>query len=233
MCDIFKINNFRKELLSNSMIMDLPEGKFFMKSMAQIEGGMLEIKKLERFEDLMYELTYAIRKRRCIYCGRRLSKETSTLDHRYPRASGGISITNNLFPSCSKCNSAKGDLVHEEYLCYRSIKSKKQQKVFLKKVRESREKIFREKGFLLPSWWISYVDLESIQYRRQKEELRGRRYHRIAEFYDIYGKLNRPVIVDCNSNLLDGYNILLYANDMNINIIPIIRLENVRLLLKN
>ena len=54
MCDIFKINNFRKELLSNSMIMDLPEGKFFMKSMAQIEGGMLEIKKLERFEDLMY-----------------------------------------------------------------------------------------------------------------------------------------------------------------------------------
>ena len=87
------------------MIMELP--KKFEFPFAKVKGGILEIYRLERFEDLMYELTYALKKKRCVYCGKKLKRTNSTLDHRYPRDTGGISITNNLFPCCSKCNSNK------------------------------------------------------------------------------------------------------------------------------
>ena len=43
------------------MIMELPEKFEF--PFAKVKGGILEIYRLERFEDLMYELTYALRKR--------------------------------------------------------------------------------------------------------------------------------------------------------------------------
>ena len=48
-------------------------------------------------------------------------------------------------------------------------------------------------------------------------------------FYKKYQKLPRPIIVDKNNKLLDGYNIIVFANDFNIKKIPVIKLENVEL----
>lgn len=46
---------------------------------------------------------------RCIYCGQELRPATATLDHAIPRTKGGLDSPWNLWLSCSKCNTCKGD----------------------------------------------------------------------------------------------------------------------------
>ena len=209
------------------MIMELP--KKFKFPFAEVKDGILEIDRLERFEDLMYELTYALKKKRCVYCGKKLKRTNSTLDHRYPRDTGGISITNNLFPCCSKCNSNKGNLTHEEYLNARDL-SKRDKKEYIKKLYKYREKTMKKIGFKLPKKWVTWEDINRINYKKTYPELRGKRYCKILEFYQKYKKLPRPIIVDKNNQLLDGYNIVLFARDFKIKQIPVIKLENVELI---
>ena len=48
------------------MLLELP--KKFKHPIAEIADDTLMIFRLERFEDLNYELTYAIKKKKCIYC---------------------------------------------------------------------------------------------------------------------------------------------------------------------
>ena len=177
----------------------------------------------------MYELTYALKKKRCVYCGKKLKCTNSTLDHRYPRDTGGISITNNLFPCCSKCNSNKGNLTHEEYLNARDL-SKRDKKEYIKKLYKYREKTMKKIGFKLPKKWVTWEDINRINYKKTYPELRGKRYCKILEFYQKYKKLPRPIIVDKNNQLLDGYNIVLFARDFKIKQIPVIKLENVELI---
>lgn len=210
------------------MIMELPR-KFEIESYAKVEDGKLYIYRLERFEDLMYELTYASKKKKCVYCGKKLKRKNSTLDHRYPRDTGGISITNNLYPCCSKCNSKKGGLTHDEYLKIMDlpkIEMKQMNRQFMK----HKEKIMKKIGYKLPKKWVIFLEVSEIKYHKPEQDLRGKKYHRILEFYEKYKKLPRPVIVDVNNKLLDGYNIILFANDSKIKTIPVIRLDNVKLL---
>lgn len=208
------------------MIMELPER--FKLPFAEVVNGELKIYRLERFEDMIYELTYAIRKKRCVYCGKKLTRTNSTLDHRYPRDTGGISITNNLFPCCSKCNSNKSNLTHEEYLKAKDL-SKKERKRYTKEIFRYREKIMRKIGFKLPRKWVTFENINMVKYQKSEQDLRGKKYHRIVEFYEKYHKLPRPIIVDKNNHLLDGYNIIVFAKDFKIQTIPVIKLENVEL----
>lgn len=45
---------------------------------------------------------------KCVYCGESYELNELTLDHVRPRTYGGQDLTNNLVPSCRKCNQAKG-----------------------------------------------------------------------------------------------------------------------------
>ena len=206
--------------------MELPK-KFEIQSYAKVENGKLYIYKLERFEDLMYELTYSSKKKKCVYCGKKLKRKNSTLDHRYPRDTGGISITNNLYPCCSRCNSDKGGLTHKEYLQIRRLNKKEEKKKLNRQFMKHKEKIMYKIGYKLPKKWITFLDINEIKYYRPEQDLRGKKYHRILMFYEKYQKLPRPIIVDINNRLLDGYNILLFAKDMKVQTIPVIKLENV------
>jgi len=207
------------------MIMDLPK-KFCIKNYANVEDGILYIERLERIEDLMYELTYAMRKHRCVYCGKKLKRKNSTLDHRYPRDTGGVSIVNNLYPTCPLCNSHKSNYLHHEYLklCQMSKDEKRKE---LKKFRKHREKNLKKIGYLLPKKWVEQVDLPDIRCRPPGEDLRGKKYHRIVAFWNTYHHLPKPVVIDKNNVLIDGYNLIIFARDFNIKTIPAIKLENV------
>ena len=130
------------------MIMDLPK-KFNFDNYALVENNMLYIYRLERIEDLMYELAYSTRKRRCVYCGKKLKMTNSTMDHRYPRDTGGVSIVNNLYPTCPLCNSHKSNYLHHEYLKISTL-SKQEKKKEIKKFYRNREKILKRIGYLLP-----------------------------------------------------------------------------------
>ena len=109
------------------MIMDLPK-KFYFYDYARVDDYNLYIYRLERFEDLMYELAYATRKRRCVYCGKKLKMTNSTMDHRYPRDTGGVSIVNNLYPTCPLCNSHKSNYLHQEFIKLSTLSKQEKKK---------------------------------------------------------------------------------------------------------
>lgn len=211
------------------MIIELP--KKINLSKAKIKENCLIIYERNEFENIMYALTYALRKKRCIYCGEKLDKDNKSLDHRYPQVYGGISVTNNLFPCCNTHNSEKSNMTHEQYLKYKKIRQK-QRKELKQTFLEMNEKILKERGFILPKHWVSFTNRSKIRFQKYKRNLRGKRYVKIAEFYAKYKKLPIPIIVDQNYNLLKGYNVLLFAYDNNINTVPVVILENVILLTK-
>ena len=206
------------------MIMELPE-KFNM-PYAEIAQGELILEQPVRFEDLVYDLTYALKKKHCVYCDKRLKKYDCTIDHRYPRATGGISITNNLFPCCVKHNSDKNNLTHDEYMVAMTLE-KNQRRNYEKILRKQKQKILDTVGFILPDEWVEYIDAEEIKYQKPQVEFRGKKYYQLLEFYHQHKKLPRPIIVDKENQLLDGYNVLVFAKDFEIQYIPVVKLENV------
>lgn len=207
------------------MIMELPEK--FKTPFAEVKNGILYVYKMIPYERIMYDLTYACKKKRCVYCNKKIKRgKKSTLDHRYPRDTGGISITNNLFPCCPKCNSQKNNLTHEEYLKWRYL-PKKQAKEYMAEVKEERESVLKNVGFILPEDWVEYEDRDKILCEDNGQYVRGKRYNKVKEFYEKYHHFPRPAVIDRNGQLLDGYNTILFARDFDIKYIPIVRLENV------
>lgn len=207
------------------MIMELPRN--FNTPFAKVLDGTLYIYKMVSYENLMYDLTYACKKKKCIYCSKKIKRgKASTLDHRYPRNTGGISITNNLFPCCPKCNSIKSNLLHDDFLVWREL-SKSDAKKYKEKVGEEREKILENVGFILPKEWVTYEKRDKVICNDNGQYTRGKRYYKILEFYQEYHHFPRPAVVDKNGRILDGYNTILFARDYDIEYVPVIRLENV------
>lgn len=208
------------------MIMELP--KKFNRPFAEVSNNMLMIYQLNRFEDIMFELTYAFNEKRCVYCGKRLKKFNRTLDHRIPKSIGGVSIVDNLYPTCYSCNSDKAELLHQEYINLLSLNpTKGQRKKFLKDVKKEREKLKKKRGFFIYEEWIHYFKVEDIIFKEPEWIVHGNQYNKIAEFYQKYRHFLRPIIVDKDNYLLDGYNIVLFAIENKIKKVPVIRLDNV------
>lgn len=53
--------------------------------------------------------------KKCPYCGKKVTTENMSLDHKNPRASGGGHSLENLHLIDNKCNKRKGKLSHEDY----------------------------------------------------------------------------------------------------------------------
>ena len=210
------------------MIIELPE-QFMLSNggkAVEIVKGNLILYRNVRFEDLMYELTYALREKRCVYCGEELDRKHATLDHRVPQDMGGPTITNNLFPCCSKCNSTKSNLNHWQYMAFRQL-DEYNRKEFRKAIEEINEKIRYKTGFELPEHWVEYVNPNEIKMHEPPDyTLRGKAYQEIKRYYDMYKKFPKTVISDTNYALLNGFNLILYAKDNGIKSIPATRIEN-------
>lgn len=207
------------------MILELPTKKFKHKN-AEIVDDTLMIFQLESFEDLNYELTYALREKKCIYCYTKLKQKNRTLDHRYPRGTGGVSITNNLFPCCSKCNSKKTNLTHKEFMAFKEL-DKEERRKYMEFVNDYKEKILNRIGYVLPKKWVEYMSVEDIKYRKIKDFVYGKKFSRIKEFYKVHKHLPRPIVIDRENNVLDGYNAFMFAKEYGIQFIPVIKLHNV------
>ena len=94
------------------MIIELPR-EFCMegpncKKGAFVDNGILKIRWDVSFRKAMTELTYQMKGRgRCCYCKELIPEDEITIDHMYPQEFGGPTITNNMLPSCKKCNNDK------------------------------------------------------------------------------------------------------------------------------
>ena len=105
--------------------------------------------------------------------------------------------------------------------------SKRDKKKIIKDIFEHNDIIMKKIGYKLPRRWVEIENVDKVQYINPKCFNKGKKYRNISAFYEKNHRLPRPVIVDRNYNLLEGYNLILFAKEMNISEIPMVILENV------
>lgn len=219
------------------MIMDLPEsfsiGNAKQKNEAYIENGILKIRKTASFRYVVYELTFQLNggKHLCKYCKLQFYNQKMTMDHMYPQDMGGPTITNNLLPSCQNCNGEKSDMTLEEYKEYLELKKEGKEKAFLKNVRVKKEKMRHNKEYKIPKEWICEKPISTIFVEvRLGDSTQTAKYRKVKEFYTQYGYFQKPIIVDKNGFLLDGFYTVAFAKNHQIATLPAIQLENVEVI---
>jgi len=210
------------------MKIPLPEN-YSYEDAAEVKNGILYIHKLG-FEDLMYDLTYAIKdSSKCYYCSAPLSRNKSTLDHMYPRNSGGPSIPNNLCISCSDCNSTKSNMTEKQFWFYLSLPEEKRYE-YMRDISLQNHITKKWYGYIIQKDWISQEPIEKIVvYFFMGKGINGKSYKKVEKDYKKFRHIIRPIIVDKNFKLLDGFSVLLFAKNNSIIFLPTIVLENVEL----
>ena len=204
------------------------------KKRAYVENETLKIdSRFVYWEDIMYALAYKLSgANSCLYCGKILKREKLTLDHLFSRNYGGVSISNNLFPCCDDCNSIKGCLDGNEFWELKKKETEEEANNYRKNVLEEKEKIRYKRGFILPEYWIDYCNISDLKIREyyNKIQTESNKLRENKQYIEEYGYLKRPIIVDKNYWVLDGYNWYLASKQKQISVVPIIRLENVELI---
>lgn len=221
------------------MIMDLPEkfsiGDARQKNDAFIEDGILKIRKNASYRFVIFELTFELKggKHICRYCGKIFSDRKMTMDHMYPQDMGGPTITNNLLPSCQKCNSEKSDMTREQYEKYKHLEIVgKNCKEYLKDLRGYKEFIKKWEEFEIPKEWISQRELSTIIAEIRLDDCtQNAKYKKVEECYEKYYHIPKPIIVDKNGFLLDGFYSVIFAKNNSITSLPAIELENVEVIM--
>jgi len=215
------------------MIIELPKKFSYTEdryNYANVRDGRLIIRGSIPFEKLMYELTYNIKGNKvCYYCGKNVKK--ITIDHMFSRDYGGISITNNLIPVCSKCNSEKSNLNFHEYQIFKSLNKQKKEN-FREKVYRQNENLRYKRGFIIPNSWVETIHISRIFVRVFFDQTlyKGKKYNKYMNFIKKYQKLPRPIVLSGNFVLLDGFTILACGREQGIHHIPVVILENVEVI---
>ena len=212
------------------MIIELPQrfriaGKT-NKDYAKVIDGVLHIYGVISFRKVMYELTFALKgKRKFYYCGAKVKKKNITLDHIYPQDIGGPTIPDNLLPSCKECNCQKTNMTRDQFCIYKSLDKAKRQ-AYRQLIMQKQEQA-RLNGILeIP--WIEYLNSHIFIARiTTDKKYIGKKYEKQRAYLQKYGSLPKPIIVDKNGFILDGFLTVMLAKENNIMTIPTIILENV------
>jgi len=216
------------------MIIDLPKNFHYTfgeeNDYASVFGGILYIHGDIYYRNMMYKLTDKLKiKKKCHYCGKYHGKGNQTLDHLYPESLGGPTISNNLVPACRRCNEEKSNMTFQQYqvFCNKDFEDGKQ---YYKSIQNKIEDSRIRKEYILPKEWITTISIDEIELRYTTERYNEEKYAYIAKFYHKYGFLRTPIIVDQNNILLDGNHQLSFAVDMKISNLPVICLDNCKVL---
>ena len=212
------------------MKISLPKNYSFNES-AYVHNGILYIESLDSYRALMYDITYTLKwTARCSYCSKKIKRrKTATLDHIIPQDLGGPTIPENLSITCPDCNSLKSNMSEQEFLHFLTLDPGKQ-KVFFDDLQLYKEYLNKRYVPLLPEEWLTYMSADEITvYPMSNEGTKCKSYKRVTTFYKKYNRLGKPVIVDKDYKLLDGFYTVLFAKNNSIDSIPTIILENVEL----
>lgn len=219
------------------MIIELPEefsiGNSRQKNDAFVENGILKIRRTASFNYVMYEATFKLKggKHQCGYCGRIFKNKKMTMDHMYPQDTGGPTITNNLLPVCETCNCKKTNMTEEQYQRYNQLKNSEKQKEYLKKLQNEKELIKLRGEFEIPTEWLCQKKINYIIAEiRLGDVTQSQSYQKVKRFYFQYGHFQKPIILDKNGYLLDGFYTVLFAKKHDIEKLPIIQLDNVEVI---
>lgn len=133
---------------------------------AIVRNGVLEIYgDVEQFYDkIMRDLAYKLKDpQKCYYCHKKINSEEITMDHLYPRNFGGISIPENLEPSCPDCNVKKSNMNEAEFKEWKEIdKEINKKRYYVETIMRKKEKL--KNGKLdLPKEWLTRVSISIIK----------------------------------------------------------------------
>ena len=218
------------------MLVELPkkfERKLNEYSFARIRDGVLELKGDFNFEKIMIELTYQMRGRtECYYCKRKVKATKITIDHMFPSDFGGVTITNNLAPACSTCNSNKSNMNQYEFRVWSSLKSREEKKSFYhntvnRKKRNKRSPYLTKKGYDMPRKWIQFIKLDYVAKVSRVNPEGSDKYKKMLDFARKTQKIPRPLVLSSNLILIDGETAYAVAKAMQFLEVPVIILENV------
>lgn len=219
------------------MIIELPKEFSFegerKGQKAYIENNVLKLTRQVSFRELMVEITYQMKGRnKCWYCKQEVSEGKITIDHMFPVDFGGPTITNNLLPACKRCNNQKKrNMTYEQYISYLEAESLGLEKEYLKDLRQYQKQIRKKQLNQLPKEWITETQItDIITTINLMEDYKSKKYLALEKYYLKYGVMKKPIVVDKNSFLLDGFLVLMLAKNYNINIVPTIILENVEVI---
>ena len=204
------------------------------KASAYVKDGILYVKGYISIEDLMYTITYVVKGYdKCYYCGCELTDKNRTLDHIYPRRWGGVSIPENLVPSCKNCNTDKMDMSYDQFMQYRKIKTKKGKDEFYNKCLQANLKVRKRAKFVLNSNWLSVYDIRELLKYMKFDRLEETKSKNLAAYYRNWGQYTHPIIVSSNGWVFKGRHILHHAKQIKRKSVIAIVLDNVVVLDKD
>ena len=216
------------------MLIDLPKKFRYQnsaKDLAEVVDGslILHSNTLTSFKKIMKIISLRLHGgESCYYCGCFLKPKKLTMDHLYPQDLGGPTISSNLVPTCKKCNNEKTNLTECQYKSLLKVPKGKHRSILRKELIHAQSKLRKLHKYSVPVEWIEYHSTSAFLVRVEiGKKYKGEKYTKIKDFYQEYGYLPKPVVVDCNYVLLDGFTTLMFAKEEGIRTVPIIRLENV------
>lgn len=219
------------------MIIELPKSFSLREErtgvVAFIENDILKITRQTSFRKIIVEIAYEMKGREeCQYCHKKFTKEKMTIDHMFPIDFGGPTITNNLLPACKECNNKKGNMTYQQYMTFLEEKNAGLEEIYLKALKKYQEEIRKKKIYQIPKEWITEKTINDIVINMNLyENYRKKKYRSYEEYYFKYGILKKPIVVDKNGFLLDGFLQIMVAKNNNVKSIPVIQLENVETIL--
>ena len=201
---------------------------------AYVKNDILYVKGCVSFEELMYSLTYMVKGYDyCYYCGCELTDKNRTLDHMYPRRWGGVSIPDNLVPCCKNCNRDKMDMTYNQFMKYKSLKSKKDKEKYYNKCVKINMKIRKRAKFVLDKKWLTVYDIQELLRYMKFDKLEKVKSDNLAAYYRNWGQYPHPMVVSSNDWVFKGKHILHHAKGIKRKSVMAIVLENVVVLDKD
>lgn len=200
----------------------------------KINDGILRLKYGQSFQNVMYDMTYFMKGRNfCYYCKQKIPKNQMTMDHMYPRSTGGPTLTQNLIPACQKCNAEKADMTYKQYMVFRSFGSKPERKAYAAAITALKEGLKSSGIYEIPTDWYTYVDVNAIHTCIDFANISETKYNKVKSYLDAYGTFQVPMVLDRNLYSLDGFYNLFVAKSLGIAQMPAIVLDNVEIRIKS
>ena len=196
-----------------------------------IRDGILYLRHGQSFQGVIYSLTYFSKGRHfCHYCKKSFPRNNITMDHIYPRSTGGPTIPQNIIPVCKECNAEKSDMTLAQYKHYLSLKSnEKSAAEYLCKIRALKEGFKAIGLFEIPIDWITPIKVDKIHTNIDFANISESKYQKVKSYYETHLQFQSPMILDRNLHSLDGFYILFVAKSLGISTIPAIVLDNVEI----
>ncbi len=216
------------------MRIELPKKDFWYtgkdsQTYANVKNGILYIVGIEdiSWEKIAMDITYSIYgKQICQYCLRRA--ERISIDHKYARNCGGVTIPNNLIPACRRCNGTKNELNYDQFKNLRTMKDKKIRESYRRNIIIKNERIRCEKGFELHrKWIIDKIDISEVIVMDNISRNENKKYLKSIKFIKEYRNVPNPLVISKNNILLEGHSLYLAELDSKLEKVPVLRLENV------